>query len=143
MNSNGIIIIIEDDRDDRELLGEVIAEVLQENNFKNSVVFMNDGFQALNYLNKMASKPFMIISDINMPGMTGFELRSLIFQDNRLNSMCIPYIFLTTSGNHQTYLEHAYKLSIQGYFKKPHVMQEYKQMLNEILRYWKRSITPA
>jgi len=56
--------------------------------------------------------------------------------------LCVPYIFLTTSGNHREYLEKAYRLSIQGYFKKPNAPQEFKDLLSELLHYWKRSITP-
>jgi len=143
MNLNGIIIVIEDDKDDRELMNELMSEVLLQNNFRNKLLFMSDGLEALSYLHKMTDKPFMIISDINMPGMNGFELRKIIFQDERLSTLCVPYIFLTTSGYHKEYLEKAYKLSVQGYFKKPHSAQEYRQMLTEMLCYWKRSLTPA
>lgn len=143
MNSNGIILVIEDDKDDRELMNELLDEVLLQNNFKNKVLFLNDGKDALAYLSNIKAKPFMIISDINMPGMNGFDLREVIFKDERLSTLCVPYIFLTTCGYHKDYLEKAYKLSIQGYFKKPHSPYEYRQMLNEILRYWKRSFTPA
>ena len=43
MNKNGAIVIVEDDIDDQEMFGEVFKKL----NYKNEIVFFNDGQEAL------------------------------------------------------------------------------------------------
>jgi len=137
MNLNGDIIIIEDDYDDREFLVEIIEEVLKNNGYKNKIVTIADSGRVIDFLKEAAESPFLIISDINMPGMDGFQLRQHIFEDQDLNDKCIPYIFLTTSGDNVELMKKAYGLSIQGYFTKPNDYAEYQVLMSDIIRYWK------
>ena len=71
MNKNGAIIIVEDDTDDQEMFSEVFKEL----NYKNEIVFFNDGQEALAYLKAKTTEPFIVFSDINMPKLNGIELR--------------------------------------------------------------------
>ena len=48
MNKSGPIIVIEDDRDDQEMLDEIFKEL----NFKNKIIYFEDGELALDYLIK-------------------------------------------------------------------------------------------
>lgn len=63
MNKGGPIIIIEDDTDDQELLKNVFLEL----DYRNNVIFFEDGEEALKYLTDTTIEPFIIFSDINMP----------------------------------------------------------------------------
>ena len=137
MNLNGDIIIIEDDYEDGEILIEVFEIVLKKNNYSNKIVFLNDSSKVIDYLKAEQESPFLIISDINMPGLNGFALRQLIFDDPDLNEKCIPYVFLTTSGDNVDFMKKAYGLSIQGYFTKPNDYADYEGLLTDIVRYWK------
>ncbi|TRW25154.1 response regulator [Flavobacterium zepuense] len=137
MNLNGDIIIIEDDYDDREFLVEIIEEVLKNNGYHNKIVTIADSGRVIDFLKEAQDSPFLIISDINMPGMDGFQLRQQIFEDQDLNDKCIPYIFLTTSGDNVDLMKKAYGLSIQGYFTKPNDYSEYQVLMSDIIRYWK------
>ena len=67
MNRNGPVVIIEDDRDDQDLLLEVFTKL----NYKNEVIFFIDSEKALEYLNRTDISPFLILSDINMPKLDG------------------------------------------------------------------------
>ena len=67
MNKTGPIIIIEDDADDRFFL----LEDFKKTRYLNEIVFYNDGEAALVYLHKPEVKPFLILSDINLPKPTG------------------------------------------------------------------------
>ncbi len=69
MNSNGPVIIIEDDIDDKEIL----EEVFQKLGYPNELLFFEDGQAALDFLNNSHVIPFIILSDINMPKLNGFE----------------------------------------------------------------------
>jgi CheY-like chemotaxis protein len=137
MNLNGDIILIEDDYDDREFINELITEVLEDNQYTNKIVLIDNSSKVVNYLRSTPESPFLIISDINMPGLDGFKLRQQIFEDQDLNDKCIPYVFLTTSGDNADYMKRAYGLSIQGYFTKPNDFKEFKTLLSDIIRYWK------
>ena len=85
MNKYGPIIVIEDDRDDQELLVEIFHSL----GYENQIIYFHDGNDALAYLNKTDVQPFLILSDINMPKLNGFELRNKIFTDQQLQSKCI------------------------------------------------------
>jgi len=137
MNLNGDIIIIEDDLEDREILTELVEEVIKKNNYDNKIVLISDSTTVIPYLRSAKDSPFLIISDINMPKLDGFKLRQQIFADQDLNEKCIPYVFLTTSGDNIDFMKKAYGLSIQGYFTKPTDFTEYQSLISDIVRYWK------
>lgn len=142
MDTNGDIILIEDDADDREILIEAFDHVLTENNYDNRLVVIEDSAVVINYLRTTRTRPFLMLSDINMPKIDGFSLRSRIMADPVLNARCIPYLFLTTSDN-ADYIDQAYKMSVQGYFCKPVTFSGYKTLIAEILSYWKQSHRPC
>ena len=70
MNKSGPLLVIEDDIDDQELLREIFSNL----NYRNKVMFFNDGNEAFQYLVTTDVMPFLVLSDINMPKMNGFEL---------------------------------------------------------------------
>ena len=142
MNSDDHVVIIEDDADDRSILESIFNDIIERNSYKNKVVFLNDGYQALDYLRSIMDQPFIIVSDINMPKMNGFELRDVIFNDERLKNLCIPYVFLTTSDGNREDINKAFHMSVQGFFKKHDNIEEYSEMLEGMLKYWKRSLKP-
>ena len=91
MNKNGPVIVIEDDLDDQEFLKIVFDKL----NYINEIKYFSDGQEALNYLNQTAVVPFLILSDINMPKLDGFELRRKLKTDADYNSNVYPtYSFL-------------------------------------------------
>jgi CheY-like chemotaxis protein len=132
MPLRGPIIIIEDDADDQELLNEIFSE-LQIPNF---LKFFNSCMQAFDYLMTTIEQPFLIISDINLPAMTGLELCKKIMENKLLKIKSIPFVFLTTATDRQT-IEQAYEMPIQGFFVKPSSIYELKDMLRKIIDYWK------
>ncbi|MGZ8538239.1 MAG: response regulator, partial [Flavisolibacter sp.] len=118
MNKYGPIIVIEDDMDDQEILVGIFENL----GYKNKIVYFADGNLALDYLNKTDVQPFLILSDINMPKINGFELRNKIFTNELLQTKCIPYLFFTTGANKKAVTD-AYALSVQGFFIKPASIQ--------------------
>lgn len=137
MNKTGPIIIIEDDKDDQEILMVIFEEL----GYINETVFFSDGNEALAYLNETNIKPFLILSDINMPKINGFELRIKVFTNEQLQTKCIPYLFFTTGATRKSVLE-AYALSVQGFFKKPSDIAAFKSTIKKIVEYWQECIAP-
>ena len=138
MNKNGEIIIIEDDQDDQDLLSDVFNEL----KVPNRLVFFSNGELALEYLEKNDSEPFLILSDVNLPKLNGFELREKIFSSDMPGKKSIPYIFFTTSASRESVMN-AYAFSAQGFFKKPVSFNELQAVIHSILDYWKRSYSPS
>jgi CheY-like chemotaxis protein len=132
MSGLGPTVIIEDDEDDRQLLAEVFNSL----QVPNELIFFKEGNAALEYLRGVTVKPFLIITDINLPGMSGLQLREEILKDAYLKKKSIPFIFLSTSdGKH--ILNKVYELQVQGYFQKADSMNAMKEQIEAIIAYWK------
>lgn len=137
MNKNGAIIIVEDDTDDQEMFIEVFKEL----NYKNELIFFNDGQEALSYLTAKTSEPFIVFSDINMPKLSGMELRNKIHENEDVRLKTIPYLFFTTSAEQEAVVD-AYSKSIQGFFIKPSRFQDLKNIIKTIVEYWQKCESP-
>ncbi|MDB5205666.1 MAG: response regulator [Flavisolibacter sp.] len=138
MNKKGPIIIIEDDLDDQEILTDIFKSL----DYGNEVIFYADGNEALEYLNRSDIQPFLVLSDINMPRINGFELRNKIFTNEQLQTKCIPYLFFTTGANKKAVID-AYALSVQGFFVKPSSIAALKNTIRKIVEYWQECIAPS
>jgi CheY-like chemotaxis protein len=137
MNKQGAIIVIEDDLDDQFILQEVFKEL----NFANEIIYFNDGEKALDFLTHGNKNPFLILSDINLPKLSGLELRSKLKVDADINLKCIPYLFFTTAANHRAVVD-AYSTSVQGFFTKPHSYEELREQIKVIMDYWTHCSAP-
>ena len=136
-NTNGPVIVIEDDADDRMLLDEVFKKL----NYPNRILFFPDGQSALDFLNLTDITPFLILSDINLPKLDGFALRSKIRMDAQLQIKCIPYLFFSTASSQKAVVD-AYSLSVQGFFIKQSTMAEMEKTISVIMEYWNRCVSP-
>jgi CheY-like chemotaxis protein len=137
MNRNGPIVIIEDDSDDQEMLTDVFKKL----NYSNNIIFFLDSEEALEFLNRTDISPFLILSDINMPKLDGFALRSKISTDSQLKLKCIPYLFFSTASSQKAVID-AYSISVQGFFVKQNTMAEMEKTIQVIMDYWKRCVAP-
>ncbi|MCF0043649.1 response regulator [Dyadobacter fanqingshengii] len=137
MNRNGDIVIIEDDKDDQFLFEEVFKEL----DYPNKRVYFNDGDAALDYLHLSTTVPFLVLSDINMPLLNGFELREKLKTDADINLKCIPYLFFSTALSQEMVID-AYSMSVQGFFVKPSSVLELTATIRIIIEYWKRCASP-
>lgn len=137
MNKQGPIIVIEDDADDRFLLEEVFTSL----GYPNKRTYFVDGQEALDYLKKIDFAPFLILSDINMPRLDGFQLREKLHTDAQLQLKCIPYLFFSTAMNQKIVID-AYSMSAQGFFIKQNSFSELEKTIRAIMEYWTRCAAP-
>ncbi|MBL0740996.1 response regulator [Chryseolinea sp. Jin1] len=138
MTKTGPIIVIEDDQDDQDILEETFRNL----NYPNRIIFFKDGLEALAFIEKTDIKPFLILSDVNMPTINGFELRKLIYNNAELSVRCIPYLFFTTGTNKQG-VQDAYAMSAQGFFIKPNSMTALENTIRKIVEYWQECHAPS
>lgn len=137
MNRQGPIIIIEDDVDDQEVFSEVFTTL----SYPNEILFFGDGEAALNFLTNTDIDPFIIFSDINMPRLSGIELRERLHQNESMRLRTIPYLFFSTSAD-QRHVVDAYSKSVQGFFIKPSSFGELEDTIKTIIEYWLKCVAP-
>lgn len=137
MQKQGPIIVIEDDSDDQEILEEIFKKL----GYPNEVMFFSDGYEALDYITQTNVQPFLILSDINMPKLDGFELRRKIHNNEELRIRCIPYLFFTSGADRKAVTD-AYSMSAQGFFIKPSRMADLENTIRKIIDYWQECYAP-
>ncbi len=137
MNKTGPIVVIEDDPDDQEVLVEIFKNL----DYKNPIIYFSDSEEALRYLVATQIKPFLILSDINMPRVNGFELRQKIHTNEDLNLKCIPYLFFTTTSSQKAVVD-AYSQSVQGFFVKGNSIEKLELTIKKIIEYWQECEAP-
>lgn len=125
------IIVIEDDVDDRELLKEVFEE-LKMGKFTR---FFDSCVAAFEYLLTSVENPFLIISDINLPALTGLDFLQKINENEQLRKRSVPFVFLSTASD-KNIIAKAYKMFAQGFFVKPLTVVGLKQTIQIIVDYW-------
>ena len=132
MVNAGPILIIEDDIDDQEIIERAIREV----GSTRSIIFLNNGADALQFLRTTTIQPFLILCDINMPKVNGIELKMKIDQDADLRKKSIPFVFFTTTANRMSVNLAYTHMTIQGFFEKSSNYTDLVNTLKLILDYW-------
>ena len=99
------ILAADDDRDLRELIGFTLAQASY------LVLKAGDGLSALKTFEE--ESPDLVVLDINMPGMSGFQVCEAIRKRSR-----VPVIMLTVRGEEED-LVRALELGADDYLTKP------------------------
>jgi signal transduction histidine kinase len=103
-------ILLVDDRPDKLLALETVLTSLGQN-----LVLAHSGTEALRYLLKQEFA--LIVLDVSMPGMDGFETASLIRQ--RSNSELTPIIFISAINYSEVHVSRGYSLGAVDYISAP------------------------
>lgn len=133
----GKIILVDDQTYEKDLLNNA----LEEKGWGIKVEYFDNVRDALTHLQENVDEIFLIISDINMPGMNGMEFKKAIDSDEYLRQKSIPFIFASSHPVREDVLE-AYEYRVQGFFKKPDSFEGQSAMLETIVKYWKACIHP-
>jgi CheY-like chemotaxis protein len=132
------IYVVDDDGDDEILL----HDVLQDLGLPNKLQFFHSAEALLEDLKTNRVIPFIIISDIDLPQMDGFELRRHILEEADITDKSIPFIFWTASVS-EAQIKKAYDLSAHGLLLKARTYEELKEGISEIIKYWSISLVPT
>jgi CheY-like chemotaxis protein len=124
------VLLIEDDPGDVLITREAFAE----NKVRNQLSVVNDGVDALKYLRREdsyadASRPDLILLDLNLPRMSGHEVLANIKSDADLQR--IPVVILTTSDAEEDVLR-SYRLHANAYVKKPVDFERFLGVVRQI-----------
>lgn len=130
------ILLADDDADDRMLM----KEALEENNFSDTIHFVEDGEELMQYLYKQGKfstlptfRPRLILLDLNMPKIDGREALRRIKSDPDLRR--IPIVVLSTSKA-ETDIVETYDLGVNSFICKPVRFDQLLAITREIGNYW-------
>ncbi len=128
------ILVVEDNPGDALL----IREVLNSNKIYNSLSFVKDGAEAMDYLHKTgdfadAVRPDLIILDLNLPRLDGRQVLAEIKSDDKLKQ--IPVIIMTMSQEEEDILK-TYSLHANCYITKPIDLDQFVKVVESIENFW-------
>ena len=132
------IWIVDDDRDDHELVSDILEELAVEN----KVVFFNTAKECMAALENENTAPFIIICDVNLPGIDGFTLREMFLKSPNKKFHSVPFIFWSSYASDQQ-VERAYRLRAHGFFIKAPDFNEWKASFASIINYSTKSQMPS
>ena len=92
------------------------------------VIIAKDGIEAISLLQER--KPDVMLLDIEMPRMDGFEVARQVRHDERLRDLPIIMISSRTGNKHK---EHAAEIGVNGFLGKPFQEAELLANIDELL----------
>jgi CheY-like chemotaxis protein len=108
------LLVVDDEQDVCSLFQQRFRKELRSQ--KLSFAFANSGAEALAYLHQHTSEPITVLSDINMPGMSGLELLMHIRQD--FDTLKPEVLMITAYGDSERYNQ-AISLGASDLLTKP------------------------
>ncbi len=112
--------------DDFSTMRRIIKNLLRDLGFTNTQE-ADDGSSALPLLK--ASDFDFLITDWNMPGMTGIDLLKAVRADEKLQSL--PVLMVTAEAKREQIIEAA-QAGVNGYVVKPFTAQALKEKIEKI-----------
>ncbi|MEM7579352.1 MAG: response regulator [Mastigocoleus sp.] len=112
--------------DDEPALREAVKEYLQESGF--SVQVASNGSEGWNLMQQ--SSPDLVISDIMMPQVDGYQFLKQLRDDPRFSSL--PVVFLTAKGMTSDRIE-GYQAGVDAYLPKPFDPDELVAIVENLL----------
>ena len=122
MDTNMKILVV----DDFSTMRRIIKNLLNDLGFMN-IVEADDGNTALPVLKKGGID--FLVTDWNMPGMTGIELLKEVRADDKLNAL--PVLMVTAEQKREQIVEAA-EAGVNGYIVKPFTAQTLKEKMSKI-----------
>lgn len=119
MKNTKMILIVDDNAENRKLLGSLLVKAGYE------VGVAKDGNSALEFLKN--ERPNLILLDVMMPGMDGFEVCSIIKSESR--TRYIPIIFITAKTSTEDIVK-GFKIGGVDYITKPFKQEELLARVN-------------
>jgi CheY-like chemotaxis protein len=130
------ILLVEDNTFDAELT----IRSFKDQKLANSVTWVKDGEQALDYVlrrgvyaQRTSSDPRLILLDLKMPRVGGIEVTRTLKGDERTKH--IPIVIMTSS-NEESDIAESYKLGANSYIVKPLDFDSLAEVARQAGYYW-------
>lgn len=128
------ILLVEDNAGDVRLTKEALSEA----KLRTSLHVTNDGVAALEFLKNegpygKSPQPDLVLLDLNLPKMNGFEVLAKMKQDL---SLCTIPVIILTSSNAEADVQKCYENHANAYITKPVDLQDYFGLVKRINEFW-------
>ncbi|MGV3559864.1 response regulator [Larkinella arboricola] len=123
------VFLVDDDEDDQFLLQQVFQQYSPDCKIR----LLSNGVELLDALETTRSLPALVMLDLNMPYMSGFEALEAIRKDTRYNSL--PIVILTTSDQ-PVDQQRAIQLGANDFITKPTLLADYSQVVLKLRKEW-------
>jgi CheY-like chemotaxis protein len=123
------ILVVDDENDVKVLFQQRFRREIREGEME--FMFAFSGEEALTYLREHNHEAVLILSDINMPGMSGLEL---LQQIKALFDDPSPHVIMVTAYGDQENYNHAMKHGANGFVTKPVDFISLKEKLKVLVR---------
>jgi len=124
MKAGFTIFYTDDDQDDLEFFREIIESI----DANVSLVTHTNGDQLLHALDNPPPQPHLVFLDINMPGMTGFEVLKKVRQSHD----SLPVVMFSTSGDDET-INKSRQLGASYYVTKSGIFEQLKKSIEHAI----------
>lgn len=133
------ILLVEDNPADAILFDRAISPFRAEV----SVYCLNDPELTMDYFNSHLGKygqpaPDLLVVDLNMPKMSGLQLLKEL--KNNSKTQMTPVVILTHSISRRD-MDDAYRLGAAGFIQKSMDLEDYKESIEGLVKYWLRAVT--
>ncbi len=133
------ILLVEDNEGDVFMT----IEALQERKIVNKISVVNDGKEAIEFLEKegrytTVEYPDLVLLDINLPKKNGHEVLAYIKNSEKLKH--IPVIMLTTSSSERD-IQMSYQNHANCFITKPVDADDFLKVVSGIENYWVSIVT--
>ena len=123
------ILIVDDSEMNRSILSDMLSE-------KFDIVEAADGVQAVSVLQKMHPEIILVMLDIVMPNMDGFDVLAVMNKYHWIDE--VPVVMISAE-NTASYVERAYALGATDYISRPFdYLIVYRRVMNTIMLYAKQ-----
>ena len=119
------ILVVDDEKDMQTLFEQRFRKEIKEGQI--DFAFAISGEEALQYLNRHQHEAVLILSDINMPGMTGLELLQHIKEKYEKPP---PIVMMVTAYGDEENYNTAMRLGADDFLTKPIDFKLLKEKLN-------------
>jgi CheY-like chemotaxis protein len=128
------VLLVEDNEDDVVL----INEAFDQQDMLTIAHTVNNGEEAMAYLNKQGKYadvplPSLVLLDINMPRMNGFEVLEAVKSSPHLQH--VPMIMLTTSEREEDIVR-SFASGARSYIRKPTSLGAMIKIIDQFSAYW-------
>lgn len=137
MEDKVTFVLYVDDNEDDIIMAK---RAFKKSHFKNEIVTVTDGQECLDYLfcegdykDKKKNLPVVILLDLNMPRLSGFDVLVKL-RENEFTHL-VPIVVLTTSDAEKDILK-AYELGANSYITKPIQTEDFFKTIETLNMYW-------
>lgn len=135
--NNKVILLVEDNPRDEALT----LRALKKGNILNDIVVARDGVEALDYIfgqgkysgRDVSDRPQLVLLDLKLPKMDGFEVLGEIRNDDRTRHQ--PVVVFTSSDE-EADLVRSYDLGANSYVRKPVDFDQFLEATKQLGLYW-------